>query len=246
MRRRLFTAASLPLALPVRGAEGVLRIGGFVVAPLVMGEAEHPLRGALRDFIEREVAPRLGQRLVWMPVMSFARARKALRDRSMDILLVVSGPGNAEVPHTEWSYLDGVPTIVLRPESPLQKIDQLEQLAGMRIAGNAQAGPPREMRELPVQWQLTSTTQWQQANLRMLAAGHVDAALFYNEYSPRFVARQLGLNLRQLPLPIVRRYFRMAYAGGLPAAQREDFERVAGEAFKGGAFRRFLDSYVGA
>jgi len=66
--KKLLSLATLllPLLPLTAGAAGALRVGGFVVAPIVLGSAGSPLRGALRDYLEQEVVAR-GVALEWPP-----------------------------------------------------------------------------------------------------------------------------------------------------------------------------------
>lgn len=241
---RLLTAFLLA-AVCASSLAAPLRAGGFVVAPLVVGEPGKPLQGALRDFLEREVVP-AGVPLRWMPPTSLRHALDSLRDGSLDVMLVASGeavraPGIAAF---EWTYLHTQPYLAVRRDSPLQGVQSLGQLAGLDIGWLAGARLSPGLVRSGAHWQLVDATDWQAENLRRLRAGTIDAAYFENEYSPRYFASAAGIPVRLVRLPMPPRAFFMLYS---PKADRADiarFDRAAKAAFAGRRFRDFLDRYT--
>jgi len=226
-------------------APPVLRLGGFTVAPLMMGEAGEPLRGALPDFIRREIAPQTKLRFVWLPSMSFARALRSLRDGSLDVLLMYGADGSKGngISRFDWAYLHTGAHLAVVPDSQLLKIDALEQLRGLEIGWLSGSQMPQELRELGIHWQLASGQNWQTVNLRKLQAGRLAAAYYANPYSPSYIARKNGIAIRLLPLPMPARSFTMAYSLKTDPARLAEFEGLAVAAFKGERFKQFLEQY---
>lgn len=241
---RLLTAALLaaacasPLAAP-------LRVGGFIVTPLVMGETGRPLRGALREFLEQEVVP-AGVALAWVPPAPLRQAYDSLRDGSVDVLLVASGeavrqPGTAP---SSWNYLLTQPHLAVRAESALRSVQSLDELSGMRIGWVAGPRLSPGLTRSGVRWQLVDTADWQRENLRRLQAGAIDAAYFENEYSPRYFAGAADMRIRLVRLPVPPRAFFMLYSLKADKADIARFDRVAKAAFAGHRFRDFLERYT--
>lgn len=234
----LAAACASPFAAP-------LRVGGFVVAPLVVGEPEKPLRGALRDFLEREVVSS-GVPLQWTPATSLSRALASLRNGSLDVLLVSSGEG-VRLPGTAafgWTYLHTQPYLAVRGDSPLQAVRSLDQLAGLDIGWLAGIRLSPGLVRSGAHWQLADTPDWQAENLRRLQAGTIDAAYFENEYSPRYFAGAMNVPIRLLRLPMPPRAFFMLYSLKADKADIARFDRVARAAFAGHRFRAFLERYT--
>lgn len=234
-------SATLPLAAPA----APLKVGGFVVAPLIMGHATAPLQGALREYMELEVVQRAGIELVWTPPTSVPRAMENLRIGAIDILLLTSGRIEAPgiIPST-WHYLRTQPHLAVLKTSPLQSVQSLQQLAGLEIgwAGGTLIPPP--LADIPIQWQLLTVPDWQTANLRKLQMGRIHAVFFENEYSPRYYAAEENMDIHLVKLPMSERYFTMAYS---PKADKEavaQFDKAAATAFANDQFKAFLEQYM--
>jgi polar amino acid transport system substrate-binding protein len=243
MRRLLLTIvlASACATLPARP----LRMGGFVVAPLIMGEPGKPLQGALRDYLEREGVAREVP-LQWMPVTSLPQAYDALRTGALDVVLLASGsairkPGAAPF---SWTYLLTQPHVAVRPDSPLHEVSSLNQLSGMAIGWVAGPRLSSGLERSGARWHLVDDADWQMVNLRQLQAGSLAAVYFENEYSPRYAAHAAGIPIRLVKLPMPPRYFFMLYSLKADPAAIGRFDRAAGAAFAGRRFRDYLERYA--
>lgn len=245
MLLRTFLALSAVL-LSLAAAAGPLRVGGFIVAPLVTGSAAAPLRGALRDYLEQEVVARGGVALEWTSPTSLARAMESLKGGGIDILLVSSDrrtilPGAA---HFDWSYLRTQPHLAVRKDGPLQAVQSLQQLAGMEIGWVGGSRVPEPLNEVAIQWQFLSVPDWQAMNLRKLKANRIQAAFFENEYSPRHYANNEGIDILLLKLPMPERQFYMAYSLKTDPAAIARFNKAAASAFAGEQFKTYLEQYI--
>ncbi len=245
--RLIVLCVALLLAVPghTQTAVRTLRIGGFIVAPVMTGEAHQPIRGALPAFIMKEIAPHTDIRFEWLPPMAFKRATVGLREGSIDILLLVSGPQDAMpgVGRFDWSYLETLPQLAVRPDSPIHRIGALAQLSGVSLGWMGGSDLPDEMRAIPIKWQLVSAASWQSLNLRKMAARRVDAVFFGNQYSPAYFADKEKIAIRLVPLPMPPQRFELAYSLKADKALIRDFEKVAVRAFKGDRFKHYLEAY---
>lgn len=241
--KTLLVAAAL--ALPLAAPAAPLKVGGFVVAPLITGHATAPLQGALRDYLEQEVVKRAGIELVWTAPTTIPRAMENLRTGAIDILLLTSGridtPGI--VPAT-WHFLRTQPHLAVLKTSPLQSVQSLQQLAGVEIGWAGGTLVPPALADIPIQWQFLTVADWQTANLRKLKMGRIQAVFFENEYSPRYYAASEHMEIHLVKLPMQERQFTMAYS---PKADREavaQFDKAAAAAFANEQFRVFLEQYM--
>ena len=237
--------AALAAALPLAVLAAPLKVGGFVVAPLITGQAATPLQGALRDYLEQEVVKRAGIELVWTPPTSVPRAMENLRTGAIDILLLTSGriaaPG---VIPTTWHYLRTQPHLAVLKTSPLQSVQTLQQLAGMEIGWAGGTLLPPALAEVPIQWQFLTVPDWQAANLRKLKLGRIQAAFFENEYSPRYYAAAAHMDIHLVKLPMPEREFTMAYSPKSDKQAIAQFDKAAAAAFANEQFRVFLELYM--
>ncbi|MES2262897.1 MAG: transporter substrate-binding domain-containing protein [Pseudomonadota bacterium] len=238
----LLACLLLPLTLPA----APLRVGGFVVAPIITGSGNSPLQGALREYMEQKVVGHAGVELVWTPPTSLPRAMENLRNGSLDILLLTSGslaPYNGVAPFN-WSYLQAHPHLAVLKNSPLRAVQSLQQLAGVEIGWVGGSAVMDELNGVPIQWQFLTVQDWQTLNLRKLQAGRIQAVFFENEYSPRYYAASEEIDIELVKLPLPARLFGMAYSLKANRAAIAQFDRVAAAAFVGEQFKAFLDQYL--
>lgn len=244
MRTRLIAGLALLLALQAPAAP--LRMGGFVVAPLLTGDAPGPLQGALRAFMELTVVRRAGVELVWTEPTSYGRALDNLKTGKIDVLLVTSTRYDNKTGAATfgWTYLRTRPHLAVRGDSPLQAVQSLQQLAGMEI-GWVGGSPLVEGLELvPIHWQMLAVADWQTMNLRKLQAGRIQAVFFENEYSPQYYARQGKIDIRLLRLPMQERGFTIAYSLKANPEDIVRFDQAAAAAFANEQFKTFLEQYM--
>jgi len=225
-----------------------LRVGGFVVAPIVMadgGNAGAPLTGALRDFMEQELVKHDGLALEWAEPTSYSRAIENLRSGKIDVLLMTSSAQDRSgIANFKWSYLHVRPHLAVMKGSPLQRVDSLQQLAGMEIGWVANSPLVEGLDQVPIKWQLLSAADWQQMNLRKLKLGRIQAVFYENEYSPLYYARREQIDIQLIRLPMPERAFMMAYSLKSDRAAIARFDKAAAAAFAGERFRQFLEQYM--
>lgn len=225
-----------------------LRVGGFVVAPFVMGVDPAPVGGALVEFIQKEVVPHAELHVKWMPPMSLERATASLRNGDLDLMLVAAGK-NEDFPGIglfDWPYLQVQPHLAVRPDSHLRSVNAWHQLDGMTLgwSGNNRSDIVAQIQGGGARWELIADRNWQQINLRKLAAGRIDGAFFLNQYSPLYAAQQAGIQIRLIALPLPLESFRMAYSLKTDKALLARFEKAAVAAFTGPQFKAFLQDYL--
>lgn len=245
LRKPKALLAALATLLPLAAMAAPLKVGGFVVAPLITGQSTAPLQGALREYVEQEVVKRAGIELVWTPPTSVPRAMENLRTGAIDILLLTSGrietPG---VIPTTWHFLRTQPHLAVLKTSPLQSVQSLQQLAGMEIGWAGGTLLPPALKEIPIQWQFLTIADWQIANLRKLKMGRIQAAFFENEYSPRYYAAGENMEIHLVKLPMPERHFTMAYSPRSDKEALAQFDKAAAAAFANDQFKSFLEQYM--
>ncbi len=234
-------AAALPLAV----LAAPLKVGGFVVAPLVTGSADAPLQGALRDFVEQEVVKRTGIELVWTAPTSVPRAFENLRTGAIDVLLVTSEQARTpDITPATWHYLRTRPHLAVLKSSKLKSVQSLQQLAGMDIGWVGGTWLPAPLADVPVQWQFLAVQDWQTANLRKLTKGRIQAVFFENEYSPRYYAAAEAIDIHLVKLPMPERLFTLAYSLKADKDAVARFDKAAAAAFANDQFKAFLEQYM--
>ncbi|WP_338847239.1 transporter substrate-binding domain-containing protein [Massilia sp. W12] len=235
----LFAVACGPVC-----AEAVLRVGGFLVAPMMMGEGDQALYGALPEFLQNEVAPKAGVKLIFLPVMSFPRAKQALKEGSLDVLLISGNSTHSGMQRASWAWLAPRSFLAVTPASPWRKVTSLQELSGKRIGWVGGSQLPPEFKDIAVDWDFSFSPTWQSVNLKKLQLGRLDAVFFQNPYSAIWWGRKDGMPLRLLDLPLPAEKFAFGYAQRADAAAVARFDQAAAAAFAGDKFKRWLESYA--
>jgi polar amino acid transport system substrate-binding protein len=246
LMRKLFALSAGLLWLAATVNAEPLRVGGFIVAPLVTGGGAAPLGGALRAYLEQEVVARAGVPLEWTAPTSLARAMENLKNGRIDILLV-SSDRTADLPGAarfDWDYLRTQPHLAVRKDGPLKAVQSLRQLAGLEIGWVGGTRVPEPLGDVALQWQFLSVPDWQAMNLRKLKASRIQAVFFENEYSPRHYAASEHVDIHLIKLPMPERQFCMAYSLKTDPAAIARFNKAAATAFAGEQFKVFLEQFL--
>lgn len=226
-------------------AERSLRIGGFVVAPMIMGEGNTPIHGALPAYLQKQVATPTGIRLDFSPPMSFPRSKQAVQDGSVDVILIMGGSGQGgPARRANWAWLQPQSVLAVRASENWPAIDALAQLAGKHIGWVGGSNLPPELLGVPIHWQPMYGQNWQTLNLRKLQLGRLDAVFFQNPYSPAYWARQEKIAIRLLPLPLPLQRFEFGYSKRADPALIAEFDQAAAKAFADEQFLRFMADYM--
>lgn len=249
MNRPTTRLLALLCCLPLLAAARPLRVGGFVVAPIIMADSSggpHRMTGALREYMEQELVQRAGLELEWGEPSSYSRAVENLRSGKIDILLLTSTTDahRSGTANFKWAYLHVRPHLAVMKGAALQQVDALQQLAGMEIGWVANSPLVEGLEQVPIKWQLLSAADWQQMNLRKLKLGRIQAVFYENEYSPLYYARKEDIEIQLIRLPLPERAFMMAYSLRSDPAAIARFDKAAAAAFAGERFRQFLEQYM--
>lgn len=225
-------AASLP----------VVTVGVFTVAPYVIAGPDGP-GGALIDFFDQEIAPRMGVRFKWERPMTTARLEQSLingRVMFTPILVRTRQRVQAGIRFAGDSHIRFTPCLAVMPAFSLDAVKSPADLANMKV-GWVQAGAlPEFMLDKRIRLDRVGSVEWTAANLEKLRLGRIDAAYFSNHYTPQYFAVRTGLRLKLLTLPTKSLQLQAAFGTTVSKSLIERYRRAAEEAFAGDR----LDSYV--
>jgi ABC-type amino acid transport substrate-binding protein len=218
-------------------------VGVFTVAPYVMAGADGP-RGALIEFFDLEIAPRMGVRFSWTQPVTVARLEQNLIAGQImfsPILTKTPAREKAGITFAGKVFVQFKPCIALLQSHKLGAIQTSENLFGMTI-GWVQAGAiPPLLQDPQIKLDLIGVIDWETANLAKLEAGRIDGIYFSNPYTPQYYAAQRGLQLKLLDLPIAAHALHGAFAPNMPAALVARYENAARQAFAHGRFERYIE-----
>lgn len=238
-------SASAPAAvapeIPTRPVE-VVKVGVFTLAPYVVAGPDGP-SGALVEFFDKEIAPRMGVRFDWQRPMTTARLERSLMSGAVTFTPVFAKTParlRARLRFAGEPYIKLDPCIAVLPESPIVNIDSPADLAGISI-GWVQAGAlPSFMLDRRLQLDRIGHVEWTAANLEKLRFGRIGAAYFSNRYTPQYVAAQAGLKIRLISLPTQGPLLYGTFAPSAPRSLAERYRKAAADAFANDGFSKYL------
>jgi len=226
-----------------------LRVATHALPPYVIAQRNAPPVGALRDFMDTDLAPRLQLQFEWLPVMSAARVERSLRDGSAELapLLTLSAAGvrDLQFVHQPVLFMDSV--LALRPRHPLLALGALQasHLAGLRVGTALGLVLPPDFDGVPVRWDVVAATDADRAILTRVAREQLDAGYFSNPDSPRWTARHLALELHLRPLQVARRALYPAFAPQVGSELVARYGTLAAQRFASeawlGTLQRWMD-----
>lgn len=244
--RRAWLSAPLVLApRALRAKETVLRVASFGVTPYLMeGGADHPVQGALVEFFDQEIAPRMGVRWHWLPVMTVPRVLRSLEDGTADFCPILTRSPEREriLRFSTSSSIRFDSVVALRPDHPLASRAKLTaaDLDGCRV-GWIQGSPlPAGLERPGIRWEWVSVLNWERAILAQVERGRIDAAYFSNRATPTWHAKAGAHALVMVPLDVPSRPLFAATPLTQPPALMERYEQAARDAFAGNRFDAVL------
>lgn len=227
--------------IPARPVE-VVRVGVFTLAPYIVAGPNGPT-GALVEFFDKEIAPRMGVRFDWQRPMTTARLERSLMAGTITFtpILAKTPPRlRARLRFAGEPYVQLDPCIAVLADSPIVKIDTPADLAGVNI-GWVQAGAlPSFMLDRRLRLDRIGSVEWTVANLEKLRFGRIGAAYFSNRYTPQYVAAQTGLKIRLISLPTQGPLLYGTFAPGAPRTLAERYRKAAAEAYANDGFSKYL------
>jgi hypothetical protein len=236
----------LCLALPARASDPepleVVSVGVFAMAPYVMSGPDGPT-GALIDFYDHEVAPRMGVRFKWGRPVTTARLVQSLASGTVlfsPILLRTAPRERAGIRFAGAAYIRFTPCIALLPTHPLDHIDTPSDLAGITVGWVQGGALPAFMLDRRIKLDRIGNVEWTTANIEKLKLGRIGAAYFSNGDTPRYLSARSGVALKLINLPIRALKLYGAFSPKAPASLAQRYERAAEEAFADGKFSAYL------
>lgn len=251
----LLTRRSAGLGLLVWGGQALaqrpstrLRVATHSLPPYVIAQRRGPPIGALRELMDADLAPLLGVQFDWLPVMSALRVQRSLLDGSAELapLLTLSVAGVEALQFAAEASLFMHSHVALRPRHPLLARQQIQagDLGGLRVGTALGLALPPDLDEVRIRWDVVAATEADRAILTRVALGQLDAGYFSNPESPRWIARQLGIELHLRPLMVTRRALFPAFARHVDAALVARYGPLAARAFESERWSRTLQRWM--
>ncbi len=235
--------SGVPLqAAPATPTEPVV-VGVFTVAPFILPGPNGP-QGALIDFFDHEIAPRMGVRFQWQRPVTVARLEISLASGAVlftPILARTPQRDSAGIRFDDTAYIKFEPCIAVLPGHRLDHLRSASDLAGMTI-GWAQAGVlPPFMHDPAIRLDLVGGVDWEKVNLGKLQLERIDGAYFSNCASASYYAARNNMKLKLLAVPVPGVTLYGAFSPLAPPELVQRYRIAAQQAFAGGRFDNYLN-----
>lgn len=225
----------------------VVKAGVFTLAPYVVAGPDGP-QGALIDFFDHEIAPRMGVRFLWQRPVTVARLESSLAGGDIlftPILAHTQQRDRSAIRFDREVFIRFVPCIAVLPQHRLDAIRGPDDLAGMAIGWVQSGALPPFMRDPRLRLDLAGGVDWEKSNLAKLKLGRIDGAYFSNCASAQYYADRNGLPIKLLPLPVPGVPLYAAFAPSAPAQLVQRYRKAAQEAFAAGRFDMYVNKILG-
>ena len=236
------------LIFPCAHAESV-RVGYFIASPHVIIEPESgKLTGACVEFFEKHIAPEMGITVEWAKnATSIPHQLNQIKNQQLDASLVFAkNEERAKIlNYPENPYFASHPTLAFMKGHPIKTIEKPEDISGLLIGYGEKAYISPFMKDKRITFDLVSTPDWVDVNLRKLLSGRNDAM-----YQPERVSflyymrkRKLEDKIKLISLPeTVRLYTTFSKKADKSLAERYDhaFKKINGSEL----YLKILSKYV--
>jgi len=190
-----------------------LKIGYFINSPHVTNVESKSPEGALVDWFEQYIQPRMQMGLNWeenkTPVR---RLLQRLKEGKVDIgIFFVKSPKREKfLYYPTTPFLVSTPSLLVKSSFTLNKINNLNEIRTLNIGFVDGGFIPSILENKNIQFILMSGSEPQKRNVEMMMLNRLDAVFAPQDISLHYLVRKLGLaddaKVLNLPLPDMQIY----------------------------------------
>lgn len=240
-----WAVAAVPQAAAPQAQE-IVTVGVFLIAPYVIDSDDGP-KGALVEFYDKEIAPRMGVRFKWERPMTTPRLERSLITSQVQFTPILSRTAERERAGVQFAGDANIrfkPCVAVLPDSALTAVRTPADLQGYTVGWVQGGALPPFMLDKRIRLDLVGSVNWGGANLEKLRLGRIGAAYFSNYETPQYMANQAGIKIRLLDVPTKGTTLHAAFSAKAPRTLIERYERAAAEAFANGNFTVYLNRAI--
>jgi hypothetical protein len=220
----------------------VVNVGVFTIAPYVVA-GPTGAQGALIDFFDKEIAPRMGVRFKWETPTTVARLETSLVSGQIaftPLLIRTVAREDLGIVFVGEKLINFEPCIAMLPAAKLNQITSQDDLAGMTIGWVRSGVVPAFMLDKRIKLDLASVVDWENTNIAKLKAGLLHGVYFSDRITPQYYARQSGVNLKLLMLPTPPLALHSAFGPTTSDELRERYRKAVRAGFANGRFESYM------
>lgn len=236
----------LSLLLPFSAlAQEALRVGSFLLPPHSQpNQAQYPA-GAAADYFRR-IAARMGVQRIAYSHYPLPRLLRALEMGQIDLILILARTAERErrFSYPQQPLIVTQPALVLLRESPLQRVERVEDLLPLRLATWQDGQRAALMNDPRQRLTLLSGDDVLDKALRMLQAHRIDAIYVPESYSLMAAVQRQGLagRIKLLPLPGAQVELYTVFSRQGARRYLQDYERALQEVQRTQTYKQYLES----
>lgn len=231
-------------------AQQKIRISYFDVPPFVIYDANEkkPTKGALLEFLEHHIGPKMGAEFVWdKGPSSIARLCESLSNKSRDaVALLTYTPQRArDYVFTEAPYFVSSSGLAVLKNGKLKKVEKIDDILSLRIGyvDNAYLSP--FMRDERLIFDNPASGNFNMKNFKKLMMNRIDAVYTPDMASLLAGMEQLDLekDVNLIRLPEETSAFHVVFAKGMESVAgryNEAFDEIDGRKL----FMQLMSKYI--
>ena len=218
----------------------------FVLSPHIITEEGKPTKGAILDYFNRYIIPRLSKPITWgAQETPLARILVMLKEGEIPFIpFLLKKPERENYLHySKKPYFITRPAILVRSDFPLKKIENINDLSDFKIAFFQHGAMPPAMLKAGIIIKRVAGKDAFQRMMVMLKYERIDAIFDYQVLTLNFIKKQFDYSAGQvlpLPLPVSNSYF----VASKKAISKEYFSEFEAALLAAPPYNEFVNDYI--
>jgi ABC-type amino acid transport substrate-binding protein len=231
-------------------AEQEIKIAYFNVPPFVIYNTEEDklIGGALYEFLEKHIGPKIGVKFVWeRSPSSVPRQLHSIENKSVDAIALLSytTERSKNLAFTAVPYFISSPAIAVLKSNKIEKVDKVEDILSFKIGYGRNTYLSPFMRDKRINFDLITSSNFNEQNIYKLMLSRIDAVYAPDVASLLAIIKELKYedDIKIVKLPDKKSANHVVFSKDLePVVIRynEAFKQIDGEKF----FLRIMSKYV--
>ncbi len=222
------------------------RMEYFVLSPHVITEKGKPTRGAILDYFNRYIIPRLSKPIKWgAQETPLARILVRLKEGGISFIpFLLKKPEREKYLHySKKPYFITKPAILVRSDFPFKKIENIDDLKDFKIGFFQHGAMPSPMIKAGIIIKRVAGKDAFQRMMVMLKYERIDAIFDYQVLTLNFLKKQFNYSAGQvlpLPLPVSDSYF----VASKKTVSKEYFAEFEEALLTAPPYKEFVNDYI--
>ncbi|MEH6346125.1 MAG: hypothetical protein V7785_13625 [Bermanella sp.] len=227
-----------------------LKMGYFILSPHIIRTSNDKPIGSAVDWFNQYVAPQMSHKIIWeKKEKPLKRLLGEIESGNTDISVLFAKRPDREayMYYPKKSYIDTVPSLLVRSDNPMDTIGSLSDIKQLKIGFVKGGFIPPGIKKANLNFKLITGKDWQNLNLKKLESKRIDGIFAVQDISARYLARSNNLlattKLLRMPVKAVKNYTVFSKAStNLDIVS--DYEKALEKAEMTVPYRKFIETWV--